>query len=354
MDLKQVRLLHLIKSLNIGGIEKSTIRYSNILAKELGFVGIYAESGIYNHSNIVQNNIFLCNNVKKVANAFYFIPNLLNLYKCVRCNRINIINYHHRVFTLYVFFLKLFYPHLIKIYTAHSVFSDWQNRLIIADKIIAVSEKVSIDISSYKKNNIIIIPHRVDIPKTIPKKFNGHIKTIGYIGRFEHGKGIFTLLESFETLSKSSSNLHLVFRGDGPEKKAIQNFILTHNLEDKISLLPPCTNDDEIYSEIDVLVLPSHSLEGFGLVIIEAMSRGIPVIATKVGGILDLIEHKKNGVLIAPNDTGALLSGLNEFIVSKQLYKSIQMTGYKYVSEKYRIQMTIDIITNLLININKP
>ena len=341
MNIRNIRLLQLIKTLEIGGIERSTILYSNHLSEKIDFIGICASKGFYDHSNMVDERVNLFTALKKIEGLnLKFFRNFRYLLKVIRENNINVIHYHHRIFSLFVPFIKMFNPRVKIIYTAHSVFNDKKNLYLPADFYIAVSKEAKSDLESLKRRNIRIIPHGIEIDNSQFNYTNNEIENIGCVGRLEEQKGIFILIEAFEDLSSKFENLKLILRGDGKLKNEIKSFITHKNLSEKIILDSPKYRIEDIYQDIDLLVLPATGLEGFGLILIEAMKMGIPVIGTNVGGIRSVINNGNNGLLIEPGNKKELVNAI-EKMMDPDFRKKITTTAYYDVTNKYNINNTI-------------
>jgi glycosyltransferase involved in cell wall biosynthesis len=127
-------------------------------------------------------------------------------------------------------------------------------------------------------------------------------------------KGIEELLEAFASLAGRRPNLRLAFVGDGPGGEHLRSKCKHLALEDRITLNGPCSSQKvaQWLTAANVLALPSYN-EGYPNVVIEALSCGRPVIATNVGGILELV-NEESGILIAPRDSRALASAIEEAI----------------------------------------
>src|SRR5580693_2064703 len=127
-----------------------------------------------------------------------------------------------------------------------------------------------------------------------------------FVGRLDTAKGIEELLEAFASLARRRPNLRLAFVGDGPGGEHLRSKAKHLALEDLIILNGPCSSQDVArwLAAAHVLALPSYN-EGYPNVVIEALSCGRPVIATNVGGILELV-NEESGILVAPRDARAL------------------------------------------------
>jgi len=121
---------------------------------------------------------------------------------------------------------------------------------------------------------------------------------IGFIGRLQLDKGMTLLIEAFRLVVRDYPSAHLVIVGDGERKSNL--VAATKDISSNVHFLGFQLDIGSILQSMDMLVVPSLR-EGLGLVVIEGMMAGIPVIATRVGGIPELIEDGINGILSGAN-----------------------------------------------------
>jgi teichuronic acid biosynthesis glycosyltransferase TuaC len=133
-----------------------------------------------------------------------------------------------------------------------------------------------------------------------------------FVGRLDTAKGIEELLEAFASLASRRPNLRLAFVGDGPGGEHLRSKSKHLALENRITLNGACSSQKvaQWLAAANVLALPSYN-EGYPNVVIEALSCGRPVIATKVGGILELV-NEDSGILIAPRDSRSLATAIEQ------------------------------------------
>ena len=148
-------------------------------------------------------------------------------------------------------------------------------------------------------------------------------KIIVYVGNLKKTKGILDLLEAFDELKRTQNNVELYLVGDGPLKNVCQQKATTNT---SLHVMGSRGIEDIPYwmNAADVLTLPSWA-EGTPNVIIEAGASGCPVVATDVGGIPDLIQSAKLGVLCPPKSPNklakALYKALNETYIKEDIKK---------------------------------
>jgi glycosyltransferase involved in cell wall biosynthesis len=131
-----------------------------------------------------------------------------------------------------------------------------------------------------------------------------------YIGRMDVKKGLRELVDAAASLHPQRPNMHVYMVGDGPDRSLIESAIQAHNATSYIHVLPGCGFDDVAVwmAAADLITLPSY-MEGCPNVVLEALACGRPVVATKVGGIPEIMSDAC-GCLVPPRDPAALAQAL--------------------------------------------
>jgi len=328
-----------MKTYNIGGVERTTITYANHILPFVEHVGIFAQKGIYDHTNIINENVALHFSFGKISNLLTFVINFYKIIRIIKKNKINIVHYHQRIFILYIFLIKLFNRNIKIVYTHHNVFNDNLNKLIYADALIAVSVSAKNDLLNYHKD-CIVIKHGIKCETTYSP--NKQIETLGFVGRFHPSKGIMILLMAFNSVIKLRDNLKLFLVGEGVEKKRIEEYINENNLDEKIFILPPQPDIHKVFSNLDLLVVPSEKLEGFGVVIIEAMSLGVTVIASDLPAFTEIIKNDETGLLFNNVDYRDLESQIIKILSSPKLKEHLIINAQNMVKEKFELNKSIN------------
>lgn len=135
-------------------------------------------------------------------------------------------------------------------------------------------------------------------------------EAVVYIGRMDVKKGLRELVEASASLHREHANLHVYLVGEGPDRPVIENVIQANNAAGYIHALPACAFDDVAVwmAAADLVTLPSY-MEGCPNVVLEALASGRPVVATRVGGIPEIMSEDC-GQLVPPRDSGALAQAL--------------------------------------------
>lgn len=201
---------------------------------------------------------------------------------------------------------------------------------------VALSNAIQKTIAEYytlEKASIPIIYNGIDISKCAPKPgYALHDPiTITHIGRFSEQKNHIGLIDAFFQLHERYPNTMLQLVGDGDLRPNIEKYVGEKNLSDRVSFLGHRDNVYDILHDTDIFVLPSL-YEGFPMTIIEAMASGVPVIASEVGGVPDMIEHNQNGKLV-PCDPNLVCQACAELIEDEQLRQRLGQQGLKKSQE---------------------
>jgi len=157
--------------------------------------------------------------------------------------------------------------------------------------------------------------------------------TLLFVGRLIKDKGIFELLEAMTEILKHV-DCHLLIAGDGNEKEEIIRRIKNFKLENSMSLLGylDATKLHEVYLKSTILIHPSYR-EGFPTAIIEAMSFGLPIITTPVGGIPDHLQNGVNALFIKPKDPEAVANAVVRLLNDPKLCLEMQCANLDKVKE---------------------
>lgn len=305
---------------------------------------------MYGKSKYVKNDVYVYRDDS--YNLFYdtlpidiksrlFKKKLLNLYKKIELERgkPDIIHIHSSVLAGHggVYLAKKYsIPVLV---TEHSSaflqdnFNSDQRKLVKSaldesDCIVSVSNGLKDHILKYTNNEELrVIPNIVNIKKfnISPQKSSSNKFTFLTVCYLNNNKGLDILLKAFSRLSKQSEDINLVICGDGREKQNLINLSKELGIEEKVNFVGAVSRDEVNLqmNRANCFVLPSR-FETFGVVLIEALACGLPIISTKTSGPSDIVT-KDNGLLVNIDDVEQLSEAMNNIYENIEEYNSIKI-----------------------------
>lgn len=157
-----------------------------------------------------------------------------------------------------------------------------------------------------------------------------------FVGRLAAVKGVPLLLEAFAQIRADHPKARLTLVGDGTERAALQAQATALGLEDVADFAGYCTQDEvaALLDTADMLVLPSFA-EGLPVVLMEGLASCIPVIATPVAGVSELVRHNETGLLVPPGDVEGLIKALDRLLSDPALCTRLGVAGRKVVEEQH-------------------
>ncbi len=213
-----------------------------------------------------------------------------------------------------------------------------------ADKIIVLcsQSQQEAQAAGFSRQQIIHIPNGVDlsvfVPASRPPAASRHIL---FVGRLDKMKGVDILLEAIAELKKNGITCSCTIVGDGPGKENLQNAAGKLHIENQIVFAGTCSDIVRHLHTAAVFVFPSRS-EGMPNAVLEAMACGVPVIATSVGGIPDIIQNGRNGLLVAPDDSRALSSALASLLTDPDLAAALGSRARMEAESLYSLDRITD------------
>ena len=213
------------------------------------------------------------------------------------------------------------------------------------DGLSAVSQALKNElIRNYKADKVKVIHNAVNTQK-FNAGLNYKIKNgprLIFVGRLVEKKGVEYIIKAMPKIIKSFPACRLKIAGDGPEKEKLQKLNRALNSKNNIKFLGSVPHDNipAYLSASDIFIGPSivaknQDTEGFGMVFIEAMACGLPIVATAVGGISDIIKDNKNGFIVKEKNEGAIASAIIKLLHDESLRERLGQAGRITVEEKF-------------------
>jgi glycosyltransferase involved in cell wall biosynthesis len=184
------------------------------------------------------------------------------------------------------------------------------------------------------------------LPLREPNGINS--RTLICVGRLSPEKGQAGLLRALAELRGRHSDLKLRLVGDGPDRQALEALASDLGLADRLTFLGRLT-ERETLAEIarsDILVLPSF-MEGLPIVLTEAMALGVPVVASRVAGVPELVEDGAGGLLFAPSDWDDLAGCTERLLADKALYAALADYGKRKVADEFDVRKSAAALSRL-------
>ncbi|MEM1801777.1 MAG: glycosyltransferase family 4 protein [Sulfolobales archaeon] len=193
-----------------------------------------------------------------------------------------------------------------------------------------------------------LIPNGVDIMKFTPPKDEPEDDVIVFIGRLVYRKGLHVLLDAFSRVLKERDAILYVV-GKGYMEETARLLVKAYRMEGKVKFLGviPESEKPDIYRKAKVVVIPSLFNESFCIVALEAMASGRAVIASRVGGIKEVIKHGESGILVNPGSSEELANAIKVVLDDKNLRLKLGGNARNVVEHNYSWDIIIEKIVKV-------
>ena len=209
------------------------------------------------------------------------------------------------------------------------------------DGIAAVSESVAEQLGQARvRQRVHVIPNGVPMPCSGSRStFADQIRmgdriVVGTVGRLSSEKGASFLIEAAAKICPDFPRAFFVLVGDGPMRSALEARVRELGMEGQFLFTGQRHDVQQIYRAFDIFVLPSLE-EGMPMALLEAMAAGLPVVATKVGGVPDIVNDPSVGTLVDPGDANAIATGIRDLLSDRSRREEIGSKGRKRVEESF-------------------
>jgi len=223
-------------------------------------------------------------------------------------------------------------------------------RIVVPSKSVA---EVAVEWADVPWEKIAVIPNAIDVSQFNPlidmPAAHAHVGKaspfpVGFVGRLDPVKRVPDLLGAVSLLGNA---VHLHIFGDGEQRRVIEGRIRELNIGSNVTLHGTIDRPQTAMRQVGLLVLPSEA-EGFGLVLIEAMAAGVPVVATNVPGIREVIRDGQTGMLVPVASPNALANAIRRLVGDPSLRARLVRNGLQEVRERFSWQRIIQKYVELL------
>jgi glycosyltransferase involved in cell wall biosynthesis len=184
---------------------------------------------------------------------------------------------------------------------------------------------------------VTVIPYGVDLEQFHPQPHETRSDvTIGSVGRLSPEKGLKYLLQAFAQIGTAQPRVRLILAGDGPERQRLERLATRLQLDDRVDFLGDLPHEQvpQVLARLDIFAMPS-TYEGFGVAAIEAAAMEVPVVASNVYGIPDVVDDGVTGLLVPPKDVSALAQALRSLITDEERRRRMGRAARAFVAERY-------------------
>ncbi|MDI6890026.1 MAG: glycosyltransferase [Thermodesulfovibrionales bacterium] len=215
------------------------------------------------------------------------------------------------------------------------------------DRIIAVSEMVKKEVMArdwIKPSKVEVIYSGIDMTRFSSSLTRAEARQrlgipmdcflIGNVSRLIEQKGQIFLINAMSIVNDAIPGVKLVVVGAGPLEPYLKNEVSTRGLNQYVKFIGSRRDIPDVLKAMDVFVLPSL-WEGLGIVLLEAMALSLPVIATPVGGVVEIVHHGINGLIVPPRNEIALAESIIELYKDDKKRKIFGERGLEMVREKF-------------------
>ncbi len=364
-----MKILVLCTSPGLGGLELYAEREWQYLQQ----AGHECHFAIAENGRLAQKNRDISIHMFPLSlnSKFFPLVNALKLARYIARNHIDIVHMHWgKELNLAVlakrFSRKLFRHRLKLIYTRHMGITRSKKDFVHAffyrqvDIMLTISKQVEKEARTWlplagdkiKLLYLGVANKTVDKPDCngLPERIKQSQFRVVLFGRIEHGKGQHVLVEAMALLANSKINISATFVGqvmDNDYFEKLKQSVKKHGLEERIAYLDFIDNPMAVMPCFDVLVLLTYC-ETFGLVLVEAMRAGVAVIGTDAGGVPEIIEHDKTGMLIPPGNAGVLARELTKLYDDAGLKKRLARAGKHKADREFNSELHFNKLEHLL------
>jgi phosphatidylinositol alpha-1,6-mannosyltransferase len=214
---------------------------------------------------------------------------------------------------------------------------------------VAISTYTARELRRFVDVPVEVIPYTAELapPKLTASRDEGP-PSILFVGRLIERKGVAHLIRALGIV-RQAVPARLVVIGDGPERTRLERLAREAGVGEHVEFRGRVSDEAlrEAYASADVFALPSvfdarQDTEGLGVVLLEAMNYSVPVVASEIGGIIDIVQHERTGLLVPPGDQGALAGALTRVLTDRSLSERLGAAGLRALRESFSWERIVD------------
>ena len=280
----------------------------------------------------------------------------------LRCREVKIVHCHDELSWFYGSIAAHFAGINRVVVTMHGRRSDFSARHLLEQRLLAKLSRAIVCVSSYLKcqiqNELVLNPTKVPVIRNgIPiihleleaearrvmrqsLGFTENQFVVGCIGRLDIVKNLDLLIDAFGKARSGSPLLKLVIVGEGPCRDALLQKVTRLGLSDAVQFTGLRRDVHNLLCSFDLYIC-SSDYEGISLSILEAMAAGKPVIATAVGGTVEIVSHEHTGILVPPRDVSAMATAIMELVQERSRCLRLGQEAKAFVEQNFNLTRMI-------------
>lgn len=347
-----MNILQILPELNIGGVETGTVDLARYLV-DYGHKAVVISNGgclVKDLENAGAKHYQLPVHKKSIITMMRMIPRVMDI---INREDIDIVHARSRVPAWIAFFAsrktkRVFITTCHGYYNRHlfSRIMGWGKLVISPSNVIALHMHHDFGVP-YER--LRLIPRSVDLKRfkfISPKDKKTDIFNIGIIGRITPLKGHIYFLKALAKVIRIIPRIKIWIVGEtSPSKQAykeeIRMMVRRLGLSYCTEFLGAQKDIPSIFSNLNLLVFPSTAPEAFGRVVVEAQASGVPVVASRIGGVTDIIDDGITGLLVPPADPSGIAEAVIKIIEDEKLASFLANNAYRKVREKFNLELMV-------------
>lgn len=353
-----MNILQILPELNVGGVETGTVDFAKYLMAQ-GHKAVVVSHG----GALVEEleKIGCTHHILPVhkKNIFSVVSSVKQLKAIIEQEDIDIVHARSRV-PAWIAFFACRKTKAVLVTTCHGYYTShfFSRPMGWGKRVIAISEVIGrhmVHDFGVPADIVRVIPRSVDLSKfqiTRADKASDAPKVITMIGRITPLKGHPYFLKAMSLVVRQMPNVKVQIIGDAPPKKKSYKdelVMLTKRLglSAHVEFLGNRRDIPQLLAHSDCLVLSTVTQEAFGRVILEAQAAGVPVVATKVGGVVEIIDDGKTGLLVMPKDPEGMAKAVIRILQDPHLSARMVEQSQKRIDERYTIRHMAEATINV-------
>ncbi len=349
-----MKIIHIIPRLNSGGVEVGVINFCLRMVK-LGHNIVVISNGGELVKQLEANGIKHYSLPVHSKNPLTMLRMIPAVKKILRQEKADILNAESRVPAIIgyyaargagVAFITTCHAYYSKKPLSFSKVMGWGKLVIAVSQVVA---KHMMDNFKVPFRRIRLVYRGVDVEKFKYREIDESVKheyTIGIIGRLSPIKGHKYFIRAVSKAVKYVPRIKVLIVGDAPPEKErykqeLESLVNRLGLSRYVEFLGARSDIPDILARLDLLVMASIVPEGFGMVIIEAFASGVPVVATGVGGVMEIMRDGENGLIVPPEDPQPMGEAIVRLLKDRKFAKEVAQRARKDVEERFNLDRLV-------------